>query len=133
MVVVPKGEFWMGSPEGEEGRDGDERRHPVEVGGFAMGRYEVTVEAFQRFVEETGYRTDAERNAGGREGCWSYEKDAEKPWDWRGWASWRKPNQYQANQGLRPVSCVSWNDAVAYAKWLSEETGEGCRLPTEAV
>ena len=32
----------------------------------------------------------------------------------------------------QPVVCVSWNDAVAYAKWLSRKTGQVWRLPTEA-
>ncbi|MDM8563884.1 SUMF1/EgtB/PvdO family nonheme iron enzyme, partial [Candidatus Marithioploca araucensis] len=30
-----------------------------------------------------------------------------------------------------PVVCISWNDAVAYAKWLSQQTGQQYRLPTE--
>ncbi len=34
--------------------------------------------------------------------------------------------------GCRPVIEVSWEDAGAYAAWLSEETGKGYRLPTEA-
>ena len=35
-------------------------------------------------------------------------------------------------RGDRPVINVTWNDAVAYAKWLSDQTGECYRLPTEA-
>src|SRR5438874_738666 len=35
-------------------------------------------------------------------------------------------------RGHRPVINVSWEDAVAYAKWLSQQTGKRYRLPTEA-
>ena len=35
-------------------------------------------------------------------------------------------------RGRRPVIDVSWEDAVAYTKWLSEQTGERYRLPSEA-
>ncbi len=43
-----------------------------------------------------------------------------------------KPNDRGWGRGRRPVIHVSWHDAVAYAEWLSEQTGEKYRLPTEA-
>jgi hypothetical protein len=67
MVVVPAGTFTMGSPQDEVGRYGHESQHEVNiVQPFALSTYEVTVGEFQRFVEVTGYRTEAERG----EGCW---------------------------------------------------------------
>ncbi len=42
------------------------------------------------------------------------------------------PNDFGWGRGRRPVINVSWQDAVAYAKWLSEQTGKRYRLPTEA-
>jgi formylglycine-generating enzyme required for sulfatase activity len=129
MVSIRGGGYSMGSPEDEEGRDADERRHWVSVDDFKLAKHEVTVGEFGRFVEATGYRTDAEKNAGGREGCWAFEQGA---WDWRAWANWRKPNKYQVSRDEDPVSCVSWNDAVAYVEWLSRESGQRFRLPTEA-
>ena len=42
------------------------------------------------------------------------------------------PNDREWGKGLRPVINVSWDDANAYAEWLSEKTGERYRLPTEA-
>jgi len=133
MVEIKGGCFEMGSPESEEGRSDDERQHRVCVDRFAMGPYEVTVKEYRRFVEATGYRTDGEKNTGGRKGCWTYdEDDKEKPWDWRSWVNWKKPNRYQANQDSHPVSCVSWNDAQAYLAWLNKESGQSYRLPTEA-
>jgi formylglycine-generating enzyme required for sulfatase activity len=95
---------------------------------FAMGRYEVTVAEFGMFVKATGYRTDAERSG---EGCWhvvlAKGKLRDKPTED---ASWRNP--YIDQTGVHPVVCVSWNDAQAYVKWLSKETGKRYRLPTEA-
>jgi len=44
----------------------------------------------------------------------------------------RKPNDNQWGRGTRPVIDVNWHDALAYAAWLSEQTGEKYRLPTEA-
>lgn len=43
-----------------------------------------------------------------------------------------KPDAEGWGRGKRPVINVSWNDAVAYAEWLSEQTGQKYRLPTEA-
>ncbi len=43
-----------------------------------------------------------------------------------------KPDDYGWGRGDRPVINVSWHDAVAYAKWLGDQTGEKYRLPTEA-
>jgi formylglycine-generating enzyme required for sulfatase activity/predicted nucleic acid-binding Zn-ribbon protein len=44
----------------------------------------------------------------------------------------RLPNDQGWGRGKRPVVDVSWEDAVAYTKWLSERTGKNYRLPTEA-
>ena len=58
----------MGDLSGE-GFDREKPVHSVTVPAFSMGKHEVTVGQFRRFVEATGYRTDAERNADGNEGC----------------------------------------------------------------
>ncbi|MDG4595360.1 MAG: SUMF1/EgtB/PvdO family nonheme iron enzyme [Candidatus Contendobacter sp.] len=100
MVVIPGGEFQMGSPANEPERNSDERQHGVRVASFAMGQYEVTFEEYDRFCAATG---------------------REKPSDDRGWGRDR-----------RPVINVNWNDAMAYAEWLSQQTGKQYRLPTEA-
>ncbi|MBL8253728.1 MAG: SUMF1/EgtB/PvdO family nonheme iron enzyme, partial [Candidatus Competibacter sp.] len=44
--------------------------------------------------------------------------------------NWRNPGFPQTD--AHPVVCVSWNDAVVYAEWLSRRTGQTYRLPTEA-
>lgn len=133
MVSIPAGCFEMGSPAGEDDREDDERLHRVCVEGFQLGKHEVTVGEFRRFVTATGYRTDAERDTGGKDGCFAYdENDKKNPWAFRGWADWRTPNRQQGNRDDHPVSCVSWNDAVAYIDWLNRAAGGGWRLPTEA-
>ena len=99
VVRIKGGCFRMGSPESEPGRDDDERRHEVCVGGFSIGKHEVTFAEYDRFAEATG---------------------RSRPDD-RGWG-----------REDRPVINVSWDDATEYARWLSEETGERYRLPTEA-
>ena len=123
MVVVPAGSFWMGSPADEAGRyDNEGPRHEVRIAApFALGAFEVTVEEFGRFVDET------DRSMG--DSCWVYDADA-REWKERSGRSWRNPGFTQAP--AHPVACVSWEDARAYARWLSDKTGETYRLPSEA-
>ncbi len=121
MVVIPAGRFRMGDIQGG-GRDNEQPVHSVSVDKLAMGRYEVTVAEFRRFVNATGYQTDAEKKGG----CYSYANG----WKWVDGADWRNFGISQTDN--HPVVCVSWNDATAYTKWLSEQTGHTYRLPTEA-
>lgn len=103
MVVVPAGRFEMGSPASESGRDGDEGpQHEVVIGA----KFAVGV------YEVTFDEWDACVSNGG---CGGY-----RPAD-QGWG-----------RGERPVINVSWDDAQAYASWLSRETGEDYRLLSEA-
>ena len=103
MVVVPAGEYTMGSPDDEDGRFAIEGpQHPVAIGSpFAVGVYEVTFDEWDACVR-----------AGG---CGGYGPGDE------GWG-----------RGRRPVINVSWEDANGYVQWLSRETGEDYRLLTEA-
>ena len=120
MVVIPAGSFVMGSPAYEQGRDNDEGpQHNVNVRSFMLGKYEVTVGEFARFVNETGHRTDG--------GCyvWSGAK-----WDIDQSKNWRNPGFGQGDR--HPVACVRWDDAKAYTAWLSRKTGKSYRLATEA-
>ncbi|MBU0499294.1 MAG: SUMF1/EgtB/PvdO family nonheme iron enzyme [Gammaproteobacteria bacterium] len=128
FIKIEGGSFQMGSPSGEEGRDKDEKQHRVSVGDFWLAKHEVTVGQFRRFVNATSYRTDAERNAGGNEGCFS--EKAQGDFGYVAGRSWKDPGFRQGDN--HPVACVSWNDATAYAEWLGKETGKNYRLPTEA-
>jgi formylglycine-generating enzyme required for sulfatase activity len=125
LIQIKGGCFQMGSPELEKGRGSDEQQHEVCVTDFAMGKYEVTVQEFGRFVTAANYQTEAER-AGGCYGWYSKNKE----WELNANGSWRNVGFTQEES--HPVVCVSWNDAVAYVEWLSRQTGKRYRLPTEA-
>ncbi len=53
MVVIPGGRFLMGSPPDEPLRSDDERQHEVEIAPFALGKYAVTFEEYDRFATAT--------------------------------------------------------------------------------
>ena len=129
MVVIPAGRFWMGSSEGDHGCDASEfPRHEVVLDEpFAVGKYEVSVAQFRAFVQATGYRTDAERLGW----SWVYQGKAGRWTKARG-MSWRDDYTGAAADDKLPVAHVSWDDARAYASWLSEQTGASYRLPSEA-
>ncbi len=130
VINIPAGCFQMGSPETEEGRGDDEVLHRVCVKGFKLAKNETTVEEFRRFISATHYITDAERNTG-ESGCWSYQKESEKHWNWWRWANWREPVRGISLSERAPVTCVSLYDVMAYIQWLNKETGHEYRLPTE--
>ena len=92
-------------------------QRPLTVSRFALGRHEVTVAEFRAFADATGHRA-----AGG---CHT----AAQNWQLDPQRSWEDPGFNQGSQ--HPVTCVSWTDATAYTRWLSERTGERYRLPTE--
>ena len=129
MVDIPGGTFRMGDLNGD-GEDDEKPVHSVTVPPFKLGKYEVTVGQFRRFVLASGYRTDAERNVGGKEGCYTLENKTRNEWDWTPGRSWRDL-EYPIEED-QPVVCVAWNDAQAYLDWLLAETGEAFRLPSEA-
>ena len=81
--------------------DKDEKPpHEVEIAKpFAIGKYEVTFDEYDRFARSTGRARPDDKD-------WGRER--------------------------RPVIYASWDDATAYAEWLSEQTGKRYRLPTEA-
>ncbi len=134
MVPVGGGCYRMGSPADEAEREADEHPHKVCLDAFEVARYEVSVRDFRRFIDATGYRTDAERDAGGDIGCWSLGRngDEKTTWGHQHGADWQVPVHSRRAQEDEPAACVSWNDAHAYIEWLNEQTQEHFRLPTEA-
>ena len=139
MLLVPAGEFLMGSPEGEGAYD-EHPQHKVYLDAYYIDKYEVTNGQFEEFVDATGYVTDAERKGYG-EVLNPKITSRYKKYNFAG-VNWRCPNawdnrlqpkhpkaweNYQLSDKMDyPVVQVSWNDAQAYAKWAAK------RLPTEA-
>jgi formylglycine-generating enzyme required for sulfatase activity len=111
LVVIPPGEFLMGSTEAErqwatsEGAEpkwlkSEQPQHRVRIAyPLAVGRYPVTFEEYDRFCAQT----------------------RRQPPDDSGWG-----------RGRRPVINVSWNDAKAYVEWLAGTARKPYRLLTEA-
>jgi formylglycine-generating enzyme required for sulfatase activity len=155
MVWVPGGEFTMGT-DSDLGWPDEKPAHRVRVDGFWVDKTEVTNAQFRAFVEATRYVTTAEKPPKLEEimsqmppGTPPPPKDKLVPgslvfqptkgpvdtsdysqwWHWTPGASWRHPEGPGSDLRGRddhPVVQVSWDDAVAYAKWA------GKRLPTEA-
>ena len=110
MWLIRAGSFVMGAPEAEDKREGwhdDSARpqHSVTIPQpFYLGKYPVTRGQYAAFVKATGYDKDG--------------------------GEWRHPGFRQTN--AHPVVNVSHDDAMAYAAWVSERTGQTYRLPGEA-
>ena len=119
LTVVPTGRFEQGSAVGLPGSSRFEQpRHEVVIAGLlAMSSRTVTVGEFGEFAAATNREM---------QGCDTYDGE----WRHRPKASWRDPGFTQT--AMHPVTCASWNDAVAYARWMSAKTAHRYRLPTAA-
>ncbi len=146
MVLIPAGEFMMGSKESAEEEAAyfnktydkndlkphdftDEHpQHRVRItNAFYLGTYHVTRGQFRQFVKDSGYKTESEKGDDpGAEGWVPQHRD----WAFSEKYSWRNVGFEQTDE--HPVVNVSWNDAVAFCKWLSKKEGKTYRLPTEA-
>lgn len=152
VVYVPEGQFKMGSTAEEKAwatsrvggaqpgtpRESYEGEAPqlVEVQeGFWMGRTEVTVGQFRRFVEETGYISDAEKPGGKTQVFdpnWKIIGEGPPhPWISMPGKSWKDPNFGFPLMDVYPVVCVSWNDGLAFCDWLTKKEREAGRLPAD--
>ncbi|MFL2995282.1 MAG: formylglycine-generating enzyme family protein [Candidatus Neomarinimicrobiota bacterium] len=155
MVAVPGGTFYMGSEEIDAYKN-ESPVHKVKVNPFLMDINEVTNAEFLTFVNETGYKTTAEKKIDIEEvrnifpkqtkqfndslimpgsllfkpsGTKISLKDESAWWQWVRGVNWRNPNGKLSsieNKMTYPVVHISWEDASAYAAWA------GKRLPTEA-
>ena len=110
MVLIPAGEFQMGSNDRQSGRD-EKPVHTVYIDAFYMDVYEVTNAQYKEFIDANP----------------QWQKDRilrqyrvlEYLQDWTN-------NNYPIGKGNHPVVYVGWYGAMAYAVWA------GKRLPTEA-
>ncbi len=122
MVLVEGGSFKMGA-EGEPAQEDESPIHKVTVSSFYMDIYEVTIADFEKFVNETKYITESEKDG------FVNDYDEELGWVTKEGINWRYDSRSELipkEEYNRPVTNVSWNDAAAYALW------KGKRLPTEA-
>lgn len=129
LVVVPHGGFRMGAREDEA--DAGPAERPVHYvrfeRGFAMSRTEVTVGEFRRFVDATGYRSRAVR----RGHSIVYDERSGNLVR-RSGVDWRSDYVGAPAKDNLPVLHVSAKDAQAYAEWLSQQSGQRYRLPSES-
>lgn len=155
MVWIPAGEFTMGTDD-LASFPNERPAHRVKVDGFWMDEHDVTNDQFRKFIAATGYVTTAERKPDWDEMKRELPPGTPKPddsllvpgslvfigtsgpvdlndysqwWRWTPGANWRHPGGPATDikgMGNYPVVQISWDDAVAYAKWA------GKRLPTEA-
>jgi formylglycine-generating enzyme required for sulfatase activity len=155
MAWVPGGEFLMGSDH-KKAQANEKPTHKVKVSGFWMDTTHVTNDQFAQFVKDTGYKTTAEQAPDWETIRVQLPPGVPKPpasvfvpgamvfvgtkakvnlndysqwWAYVPGANWRHPTGPKSNidgKGAHPVVQVSYEDALAYAKWA------GKRLPTEA-
>jgi len=120
MILFEGGTFKMGS---QNGLPNEQPVHEVTLKSFYIDKTPVTVARFREFIEDTDFKTEAEKY--GDSGVFNLEK---QNWELLPGTTWQKPfgpSGPDAEEN-HPVTHISWNDAVAYAKWA------GKRLPTEA-
>ncbi len=106
LVRITAGEFLMGSvaARDEHAKEDEFPPHRVRVPEFYIGLYPVTNLQYQAFIKATG---------------------SPEPSGW-------KFGQMPPGKGNHPVARITWIEAVSFCTWLSEETGQPFRLPTEA-
>ncbi len=105
------GAVTVGSPDASRAYDNERPEHEVTLESFWLDRAPVSAAQFAEFVRAGGYR---ERRH------W-----AEAGWEWRARHDVRAPLGLREQQPDAPVTCLSWYEADAYARW------RGARLPSE--
>ena len=130
LVAIAEGAMEYNATDCLEEGDARKCRTTTEIVSFyrfAIAKYEVTVDEFRAFVKAARYRTEPRRS---KLGCTSLSPLPESKLLKRNSGRWDRPG---FRQGPRhPVVCVSIRDALAYADWLSSETGRRYRLPSAA-
>jgi formylglycine-generating enzyme required for sulfatase activity len=120
LVHLPGGDFEMGSPTDQPGRNTNEGLHKVSLDSFWIGIHEVTFDEFFLFQFRT-FDTDTAKEEG-------FKADAiARP----------SPPYYDFTYGRGkaggfPATTMTQQGAMRYCKWLSDKTGDLYRLPTEA-
>jgi formylglycine-generating enzyme required for sulfatase activity len=133
MVIIPAGQFVMGSSEAEkawaaahggspQAVSDEAPQHEVTLPTFALGRYDVTRGEYAAFVRATGHPLGD--GCGRGRAIFKWEKDPK--------LTWKDPGFAQTDRD--PVVCVNWNDARSYVAWLNTKSGRAgaYHLPSES-
>lgn len=110
-LELPGGRVLVGSADRARAYDNERPQHEVELKPYWLDRAPVTAGEFKRFVSAGGYREAR---------YWTAEG-----WAWRTKAGVAAPAGFRQQRADAPVTCLSWYEADAYARW------RGARLPTE--
>lgn len=125
LTLIPPGKFKMRNPSQSLTNGAGDAYFVKLTKPYYMSSTEITTGLYRIFVNETKYQTDAERNSRGgygmEGGSWRQSSDY----------SWKYVGELEIKNQM-PALSISWNDAVAFCKWLSDKTGHRYRLPTEA-
>lgn len=122
--IPPTDNFTIGSPQTEKGREADEdQKAGITIKPFAIGKYEITNMEFVTFLNAVKHR-------GTEKQPW-FETKAEDSGS-RILVEQAGKFTVEAEYQHHPVTEVSWFGAMAYVAWLSDQTGNTYRLPTEA-
>ncbi|WP_293882089.1 SUMF1/EgtB/PvdO family nonheme iron enzyme [Sphingomonas sp.] len=118
MVVVPAGEYTIGSPDTEAGRQHDEKRRRVRLNrAFAVSMFPITYGEYSWFVHASGHKSAT--------ACTMPDNVSAS-----GARDWLNPGFPQTPRS--PVTCVAYADAQAYVRWLAQTTGHRYRLLSDA-
>lgn len=120
MINVPSGSFMMGS---NIGKDDSKPMHHVSVAAFQMAKYPVTVAEFRIFVKETNYKSTTVKCPDLIDQNWYSDPGKKSNGNWE--------KHLQSYSDFQPVTCITYQDVIAYINWLNKKSGLTYRLPTE--
>ncbi len=143
MILIKEGKYRRGDLWGDvfssDGYHGDDDNlnvipvHEVTIPEFYLSKFEVKVGWFKLFIDETGYKTDADKNGHGMIANYYNEVSVGSvKKEGINWMHDADGNLLPRKDYHQPVVHVSWNDAKAFCSWLSDKTGKPYRLPYEA-
>lgn len=129
LIVIPAGQFMLGAVKSDKNAGIQELpAHEVALKrNFAVSRAEITVAQYRAFINQTGYKTQADKR--GSSDVFDLVSGKLMP---RTKINWQYNHIGELSDDNYPVVHVSFNDAIAYAEWLSARTGKSYRLATEA-
>lgn len=135
LIYVPEGTFTMGNNASEWLEASPE--HQVNLSHYWISKTPITTGQFRSFVTANNYVTDVEKP--GHAGPFVMKMPQGTEFEPTPGFHWDNAYDHiisafpsiEINDN-HPVSCVSWNDAIAYTNWLKQELGLEFSLPTEA-